>query len=77
MACIPAPHNCIFSMTHITAIIHNTIVLTLSFRAEPVLNSIGKHGIQKYIAHFSPTQLHSFTFAENTKTLGDIIWAVR
>ena len=76
MACSHTPHNCISSMTHIAATIHRNNVF-LSFCAEPVFNSIGEHGIQKYVAHFSPTQLHFFTFAENTKTLGDIIWAVR
>ena len=36
-----------------------------------------KREIQKYAAHFSPSQLHSFTFAEDTKTLSDIIWVER
>jgi hypothetical protein len=33
-----------------------------------------KREIQKYAAQFSPSQLHSFTFAEDTKMLSDIIW---
>ena len=36
-----------------------------------------KREIQKYTTHFSPSQLHSFTFAEDTKTLSDIIWVER
>lgn len=36
-----------------------------------------KHEIQKYTASFSPAQLHSFTFVEDTKTLSDIIWVAR
>jgi len=36
-----------------------------------------KREIQKYAARFSPAQLHSFTFAEDTKTLSDIIWVAR
>ena len=33
--------------------------------------------IEKYITQFSPTRLHSFTFAEGTKTLSDIIWVIK
>ncbi|MFT4669660.1 MAG: hypothetical protein ACI9M9_000805 [Flavobacteriaceae bacterium] len=69
MACSPASHNCISFMRQSAASIHHSIGLILSFCA--------CHGIQKYVAHFSHTQLHSFTFAENTLTLRDIIWAVQ
>ena len=36
-----------------------------------------KQKIEKYAGHFSPDQLHSFTFAGTQKTVSDIIWAVR